>query len=66
MLKAESTNNKEINFTCSICSNIPLIGIEFDDNAKDVSEAIKLNYYCIYNHNNKKYENCTYLSNINN
>ena len=56
MLKAESTNNKEINFTCSICSNIPLIGIEFDDNAKDVSEAIKLNYYCIYNHNNKKNE----------
>ena len=39
------THKKDINLRCDICSNMPLLGIEFSDNAKSVSESI--NRACI-------------------
>ena len=53
-MSEKETHNKKIELLCNICSNMPLVGVEFSDNAKNISESIKINYFCIYNHDDKK------------
>ena len=50
-----STNiNLEPNIICHECSNIPLLGFNFNYEKEDLTNSCELYSYCIYNHNDKK------------
>ena len=53
----------EKNILCNKCLNIPLLGIEFVNEAKNISDIIKLHSFCIY-HNNRNKVNEFLLNNI--
>ena len=53
----------EKNILCNKCSNIPLLGIEFLNESKNISDIIKLHSFCIF-HNNKRKVNEFLLNNI--
>ena len=53
----------EKNIICSQCLNIPLLGIEFLYEAKNLSEIIKLHSFCLF-HKNKNRVNEFMLDNI--
>ena len=44
------------NINCPYCSSIPLIGLNFLYENKNLSEVCELYSYCIFNHGNKKKE----------
>ena len=41
----------EKNILCSKCLNIPLLGIEFLNEAKTISDIIKIHSFCLYHKN---------------
>ena len=53
----------EKNIICNQCLNIPLLGIEFLYEAKNISEIIKLHSFCLF-HKNKNRVNEFLLNNI--
>ena len=53
----------EKNILCNKCSNIPLLGIEFLNDSKNISDIIRLHSFCIF-HNNKRTVNELLLNNI--
>ena len=53
----------EKNILCNKCLNIPLLGIEFVNEAKNISDIIKLHSFCLY-HNNSNKANEILLNNI--
>ena len=55
-MKVESVLNDllEKNILCSKCLNIPLLGIEFLNESKNISDIIKLHSFCLYHKNNNK------------
>jgi len=64
-MKTESIldNLLEKNILCNKCSNIPLLGIEFLNESKNISDIIKLHSFCIF-HNNKRAINELLINNI--
>ena len=42
------------NIICPYCSSVPLFGINFDYENKNIAEVCELYSYCIFNHDNKK------------
>ena len=44
----------EPNIICHKCSNIPLLGFNFDHENKNLSDSCELYSYCIFEHENKK------------
>jgi len=47
-------NLLENNIICNKCLNIPLLGIEFSNEAKKVSDIIKLHSFCLFHKNRNK------------
>ena len=45
-------SNVELNIICTECSCIPLLGLNFDYENKNISESIELHSYCIFKHQN--------------
>jgi hypothetical protein len=44
----------EKNIICNKCLNIPLLGIEFSNETKNISDIIKLHSFCLFHKNNNK------------
>jgi len=44
----------EKNIICNRCLNIPLLGIEFLNKAKNIQDIIKLHSFCLFHKNSKK------------
>ena len=64
-MEIESTldNLLEKNILCNKCINIPLLGIEFIEDSKNISDIIKIHSFCLF-HNNRKQANELLLNNI--
>ena len=52
----ELEKNLESNILCNECSNIKLLGIEYLNSSRNISDIFKLYSLCMFNHNNKKNE----------
>ena len=53
-MSSKIKQNLAPNILCPDCSNIPLLGFNFDYKSKNISDVCELFSYCIYNHDNKK------------
>jgi len=53
----------EKNIICNKCLNIPLLGIEFLNESKNISDIIKLHSFCLF-HKNRNKVNEVLLNNI--
>ena len=51
-MSSKIIQNLAQNILCSKCSSIPLLGINFANESKNISDVCELYSYCIFNHDN--------------